>query len=98
MCLLDLGCGSGAAADYLASRCNVEILCVTNSRAQADICQPKFEKFEGRVRVIVADFDDLDLPAESFDAIYALESIGYTKDLEACWHVAGNHSSRTDIC
>ena len=89
MRLLDLGCGSGAAADYLASRCSVEILCVTNSRAQADICQRKFEKFEGRVRVIVADFDDLDLPAESFDAIYALESIGYTKDLEAwlarCW-------------
>src|SRR6266487_5852868 len=89
MRLLDLGCGSVAAADYLASRCSVEILCVTNSRAQADICQRKFEKFEGRVRVIVADFDDLDLPAESFDAIYALESIGYTKDLEAwlarCW-------------
>src|SRR6266498_1001519 len=89
MCLLDLGCGSGAAADYLASRCSVEILCVTNSRARADICQRKFQKFEGRVRVIVADFDDLDLPAESFDAIYALESIGYTKDLEAwlarCW-------------
>jgi SAM-dependent methyltransferase len=89
MRLLDLGCGSGAAADYLASRCSVEILCVTNSRAQADICQRKFEKFEGRVRVIVADFDDLDLPGESFDAIYALESIGYTKDLEAwlarCW-------------
>jgi cyclopropane fatty-acyl-phospholipid synthase-like methyltransferase len=64
-------------------------VCVTNSRAQADICQRKFEKFKGRVRVIVTDFDDLDLPAESFDAIYALESIGYTKDLEAwlarCW-------------
>jgi SAM-dependent methyltransferase len=47
------------------------------------------EGFEGRVRVIVADFDGLDLPSESFDAIYALESIGYTKDLDAwlarCW-------------
>jgi cyclopropane fatty-acyl-phospholipid synthase-like methyltransferase len=87
MRLLDLGCGSGAAADYLASRCSVEILCVTNSRTQAEICQRKL--FEGRVRVIVADFDDLDLPAESFDAIYALESTGYTKDLDAwlarCW-------------
>jgi cyclopropane fatty-acyl-phospholipid synthase-like methyltransferase len=60
---------------------------VTNSRTQAEICQRKL--FEGRVRVIVADFDDLDLPAESFDAIYALESTGYTKDLDAwlarCW-------------
>ena len=31
MRLLDLGCGSGAAAAYLASRCNVEVVCVTNS-------------------------------------------------------------------
>ncbi len=89
MRLLDLGCGSGAAADYLASRCGVEIVCVTNSPAQGEICRRKFEKFDGRVRVIVADFDGLDLPRESFDAIYALESIGYTKDLEAwlarCW-------------
>jgi SAM-dependent methyltransferase len=89
MRLLDLGCGSGAAADYLASRCSVEIVCVTNSSAQAEICRRKFQKFDGRVRVVVADFDGLDLPGESFDAIYALESIGYTKDLEAwlarCW-------------
>jgi len=89
MRLLDLGCGSGAAADYLASRCSVEIVCVTNSAVQAEICRRKFEKFDGRVRVIVADFDGLDFPGESFDAIYALESIGYTKDLEAwlarCW-------------
>jgi SAM-dependent methyltransferase len=71
--------------------CNIEIVCVTNSRAQADICQRKFEKFNDRVHVIVADFDDLDLPAQSFDAIYALDSIGYTKDLELwlarCWRL-----------
>jgi SAM-dependent methyltransferase len=89
MRLLDLGCGSGAAAHYFASRRNVEITCVTNSAAQAEICRRKFEKFAGRVRVIMTDFDRLDLPEESFDAIYAFESIGYTKDLDAwlarCW-------------
>ena len=89
MRLLDLGCGSGAAAYYLASQCNVEIVCVTNSSVQADIW--KFESFDGRVGVIVADFDSLDLSDENFDAIYALESIGYTKDLDAwlarCWRL-----------
>ena len=89
MRLLDLGCGSGAAADYLASRCNVEILCVTNSTVQADICRRKFEKFNGRVQVVVSDFDYLELADEAFDAIYAFESIGYTKDLDSwlarCW-------------
>jgi SAM-dependent methyltransferase len=91
MRLLELGCGSGAAAYYLASRRNIEIVCVTNSAVQADICRRKCAKFGTRVRVIVADFDNLDLPGESFDAIYALESIGYTKDLDAwlsrCWRM-----------
>ena len=89
MRFLDLGCGSGAAAYYLASQCNVEIVCVTNSTVQADICRRKFEKFNGRVHVIVSDFDHLELADEHFDAIYAFESIGYTKDLDAwlarCW-------------
>src|SRR6202166_4204938 len=91
MRLLDLGCGSGAAACYLASRRDIEIVCVTNSPVQADICRRKFAKLDGRGQVIVADFDSLDLPSESFDAIYALESIGYTKDLDAwlarCWRM-----------
>ena len=60
-------------------------------RVQADICRRKFDAFDGRVSVMVADFDRLDLPAESFDAIYSLESIGYTKDLDAwlerCWRM-----------
>src|SRR5437867_191641 len=89
MRLLELGCGSGAAASYLASRHNVEIVCVTNSPAQADICRRRCAKFGGRVRVIVTDFDTLDLPSESFDAIYALDSTGYTKHrdslLARCW-------------
>jgi cyclopropane fatty-acyl-phospholipid synthase-like methyltransferase len=76
MRLLDLGCGSGAAAYYLASRRDTEIVCVTNSSVQADICRQKFAKLGGRGQVIVTDFDSLDLPSESFDAIYALESIG----------------------
>ena len=91
MRLLDLGCGSGAAAAYFAGRCNVEIVCVTNSSVQADICRRKFATLGGRCLVIVTDFDSLDLPSESFDAIYSLESIGYTKDLDAwlarCWRM-----------
>lgn len=91
MRLLDLGCGSGAAADYLAGRRNIDVVCVTNSSVQAEICQRKFAKLDGRGQVIVADYDSLDLPNESFDAIYSLESIGYTKDLDAwlarCWRM-----------
>lgn len=91
MRVLDLGCGSGAAAYYLASRCNIEIVAVTNSSKQAEICRRKFAKLSGRGQVIVTDFDSLDLPNETFDAIYSLESIGYSKNLDAwlqrCWRM-----------
>jgi SAM-dependent methyltransferase len=91
MRLLDLGCGSGAAADYLASRCKVDILCVTNSPAQGSICERKFAKFGGRVRVMVADFDNMSVADGIFDAIFAFESIGYSKDVDAllsrCWRM-----------
>ena len=40
---------------------------------------------------MVTDFDDLNLPDGSFDAIYAFESIGYSKDVDAwlarCWRM-----------
>jgi hypothetical protein len=77
MRILELGCGAGATAHDFASRHNVKIVCVTNSTVQTEICRKKFAKFGGRVSVITTDFDKLDLPAESFDAIYAFESIGY---------------------
>src|SRR3972149_2570833 len=47
MRLLELGCGSGAAAYYLASRYNIEIVCVTNSPVQADICRRRCATFDG---------------------------------------------------
>jgi SAM-dependent methyltransferase len=81
MRLLDLRCGSGAAAYYLASR--RDISCVRDQFIRAaDISGGNFAKLGGRGQVIVTDFDSLDLPVD-FDAIYALRSIGYTKNLDA---------------
>ena len=40
---------------------------------------------------MVLDFDELELGEERFDAIYAFESIGYSKDIDAwlerCWRM-----------
>ena len=50
MRLLDLGCGSGDAAADFATRKKVEVLCVTNSMAQTEICRNKFESSAGGSR------------------------------------------------
>jgi len=83
MRILDLGCGTGAAAKFFASRCDVEIVGVTNSPVGAEICRRRFAQFGDRVRVLVADFDALDLPENSFDAICSFETIGYSRDVDA---------------
>lgn len=82
MRVLDLGCGSGAAAEYFARRKKVNLLCVTNAETQAAICRKRLEAVSDSSRVEVADFDKLELPENSFDAIYSIESVGYTKDLD----------------
>ena len=51
MRLLDLGCGSGAAAEYFGRRRSVDITCVTNSSIQGEICRGKFQKFGGRLLI-----------------------------------------------
>jgi cyclopropane fatty-acyl-phospholipid synthase-like methyltransferase len=98
MRLLDLGCGSGAAAEYFGRRRSADITCVTNSSIQGEIGRGKFQKFGGRLRVVLADFDDLSLPDASFDAIYAFESIGYSKDVDAwlsrCWRSSAHRIAR----
>ena len=41
--------------------------------------------------MLVTDFDQLELADETYDAIYAFESIGYSKDIDAwlarCWRM-----------
>jgi len=47
MRLLELGWRIGRGGLLFASRYNVEIVCVTNSLAQAVICRRKFSTFGG---------------------------------------------------
>ena len=56
MNILELGCGSGAAADYIASNRDVSLTCVTNSQVQGDICRRKFV----HVDKVVAGDEQLD--------------------------------------
>jgi cyclopropane fatty-acyl-phospholipid synthase-like methyltransferase len=75
--LLDLGCGVGAAALYLAQRRPVEVVGVSISPAQirlADRFAARNRQLQGRVRFEVADFTALPGDLAGRDLAYAIES------------------------
>jgi hypothetical protein len=83
MRLLDLGCGSGAAADYLASRYSVEIVCVTNSAAYASSL-PISTASTSRAKVSMRSMRS--------------NPSATRKTWRLGWHAAGDRSSPEDAC
>jgi SAM-dependent methyltransferase len=75
--VLDLGCGVGAAALYLARRRPVEVVGVSISPAQvrlADRFAARAGPLPGSVRFAVADFTALPGDLAGFDLAFAIES------------------------
>lgn len=75
--VLDLGCGVGTAALYLARRRPVEVVGVSISPAQvrwAERFAARSGALAGSVRFRVADFTDLPVELTGFDVAFAIES------------------------
>ena len=75
--VLDLGCGVGTAALYLARRRPVEVVGVSISPAQvrlADRFAARGAPLQGRVRFAIADFTALPGDLTGFDLAFAIES------------------------
>ena len=85
MRVLDIGCGWGGAARYMAEKYDVEVVGVSVSKEQIALAN---ELSEGlNVRYEFADYRDLD---EEFDRIYSIgmfEHVGY-KNYETFFQVA----------
>jgi cyclopropane fatty-acyl-phospholipid synthase-like methyltransferase len=75
--VLDLGCGVGTAALYLARRRPVEVVGVSISPAQVRLANrfaARGGPLQGRVRFAVADFTSLRSDVCGFDLAFAIES------------------------
>src|SRR4051794_28461122 len=75
--VLDLGCGVGTAALYLAARRPVDVVGVSISPAQvrlADRFAARGRPLQGSVRFLVADFTALPSGLSGFDLAFAIES------------------------
>jgi tocopherol O-methyltransferase len=74
----DVGCGYGGPARWLAAETGAEIVAVTNSAKQAAFARAATG--EARVDFLFADWLDNGLPAASFDAVVAIESLAHFAD------------------
>jgi len=95
-CVLELGCGWGAAIFYaLETYTNLKIVGVTNSQAQADYIKKKAQgkRVNDRVLVIVSNIKNFNVGTygkqvkdftgkDRFDRIYSIEAFEYIRNWE----------------
>lgn len=76
----DIGCGYGASARWVAHRHGVEVEALTVSGEQLAAASRLAPPARGSVRMRVCDWLDNDLPDDSLDAAYAIESLAHMTD------------------
>jgi tocopherol O-methyltransferase len=91
--VLDVGCGLGGSAFWLARKLGCSVLGITISPVQKRLAERRARSFglSDRVRFAVGDADELDFGTESFDAIWSIECIDHVFNKERfvrnCAHV-----------
>jgi SAM-dependent methyltransferase len=82
--LADLGCGMGSTLIVLGGLHEAHLLGITTSPFQADIASQLVRQhgLMDRTEIRLADFEEVTLPG-SIDAVLAVESTGYARDLPA---------------
>lgn len=82
--VLDVGCGLGTPAIQLAAEYGVRVTGINISTRQVAEAQTRAREagLTDRVTFLCSDYNSLEFPDGSFDAVVAMESLVYTSDLE----------------
>ena len=74
--VLDVGCGHGGTAVYLATRCGCQVLGITISEKQAHLARENATEagVGSRVGILVADAEKFAYPEARFDVVWTMES------------------------
>ena len=83
--ILDAGCGVGGAAIYLARNKNVQVAGITLSKKQFDFAtrRAKEKSLDDKVSFHIMDYTHTTFDNESFDVVWACESISSATDKSA---------------
>lgn len=80
--VLDAGCGVGGSSIWLARHRGAQVTGITLSESQCRTAQQRADQqgVGDRTRFLVRDFSATDLPEDSFDVVWGLESVCHTDD------------------
>ena len=76
--VLDIGCGTGQTAAFLAKRNNCQVTAMDNHPIMVQKAKQRFKKTKAQVKVIEGDVQNLDIVDNSFDLIIAESVIVFT--------------------
>lgn len=85
MHILDAGCGLCGPSIWFAQRCRLQVTAVTLSKILVEQARRSVDEagLSGEITVLESDFHHLSgsFPAQSYDRVMFLETIGYSHDL-----------------
>lgn len=73
--LLDLGCGAGGIAEYISDQTGCRVTGLDYSASAIAVANERTADKRSRLTFMVGDMNALELPAQSFDAAIALDSL-----------------------
>ncbi len=79
--LLDLGCGAGTISEYIADRTGAKVTGIDYSAPAIAMAATRTVDKSASLTFLQADMNDLDLPAQSFDAAISLDSFYFVADI-----------------
>lgn len=80
--VLDAGCGVGGSTRWLAQNKQAHVVGITLSDKQADRANKMLQELgiEKQAHIEVQDYTQTSFPSESFDVVWAIESVCHAKD------------------
>ena len=78
--LLDLGCGAGGIAEYIAEQTGARVTGIDYAAAAIEVANERTAAKRQLIDFIEADLNRLELPARSYDAAVMIDSIYWVAD------------------